>query len=1453
MASKGTPVPGKRGKSCVVPPKGRASLLHYFSSSPAGRSATPVPASSSAPTTSSPQRAMSTSAASRASVEARGNGSNTGPIASSSGQGGRALAATRSEPALPATTSRSTPQAGNPGLAPQASSTLQLQAGSPGPRRSPRQKSTTPQAVSQGPASSTRTIKPAVKKEESLSPMKAKLRSGSLKPVLTASQAQNSKGKGKIIELSDSDDEERSRAPVLAPSSVSSATRQKRREAWARRTRRGKDGREEIDLTFSSSSGRASPPQNDDDDSSGEEIVVLSRPSSPASSRPSSTSRNRARQVTVSPRHAISPKGKGKERDVEADMMGVSASQVPSTVPAVSSPLAMPLPTTPRKTTASKVHTPTPSPVTPRTLRSSSKTQSLPIFNASAATPSSATAPRTRSVAAAGGTPQVTLTGATSSTHTSPRGLAPTLNVAVLISPYKPRNGSGSGSGPALSPLTSLSSESDLPSLTPSAPATPERRAGFAALLTSNRTPGGGPAYTRAPTGSPLSSAGPTPEKLLLSNGTWPGSSKPTDSRQRIPHAFELVIPIHPSSAARMKAQKKALQGKLRRERAAPTSEWDRSERMDDVEMEDVTSEEDESSDDDAYKTAKEGSPTPVKRRVTPAKQAARSSPRKAKGKASTSDDERADSDSHYARQSRSSSASSPSGADDDSESDDGGLAAVLARAKERVAAGTSLAAHTSPDTASVTTAPTTVSPAKPADGDDGIRRSSRARHAPEHYSPTRPGASAAVGRITSSSGTVKVKEATLGLQKRMNVGRNGMSFEKLMRERKAKEAQGKGGDWYARVMADLKEDSDEERDSLDGSDSDLERPSALSTFKTADATTVSRALDSDAEDDDLPGPSLLGGGKKKENEKKRQVDALEKVIVEERDRELGMQDEAETRAEKEERTVWRKGEAQIEALENVVKSWTGDGWSGMIAQELKAAVANPSRCPSAITLFSPLNPAGMGSQEEHVAVSHWLLSLLCHPSTPYRLAEVSHNLLNRLAAYTAKTTSGASPTLLSTDNLVAALIKLGAKPSGPASPASNGKGKEKEVEETPDSDVSLTIAQELLGSTQVTLTAEQRKQCVARWCRIVQVLSGTSPRLFSDHDALGLIAVCSRLALDPTSAALRGFLLPTIRELLRSMPADSQARNEVFRLFARIYRRSRPLLQFEVLQTLPHDSLGNRNLRKWLATSFLSSDEEVAKMRERPNISLSVFPALHALLMRPPSDSAFLPTGKSASDSAADTKLFEQAQILTIAVMELCDEIEVWEDKVEKRKILDEIVAIIERVEGRLLTNAKKSLAVERLKAKNTLYTLRQSISFQLKRARGQTHGFGFSNEEEEEQDESKKGGKKGEKGGRKKKRVRVEEPKDAVARVPTPASASTSATPALTPASSLASIAPLQLARPVSHGEGAQGEDVVMQDRTAAVSPPAASSKVNAMAAAQDVIDDELPALPFGNATAA
>ncbi|GAA5910002.1 hypothetical protein JCM5296_004377 [Sporobolomyces johnsonii] len=613
---------------------------------------------------------------------------------------------------------------------------------------------------------------------------------------------------------------------------------------------------------------------------------------------------------------------------------------------------------------------------------------------------------------------------------------------------------------------------------------------------------------------------------------------------------------------------------------------------------------------------------------------------------------------------------------------DDDGLASSLSGARERHVAGDAIIAPSGPATT------TQANLSLPILGEGARRRSTRQKK-------PRKG---------------KAKEGARPEQE----GKH--SFDRLMRERKAQEKRGRGSGCAADPLehrAWLQDDLD---NSSHSSEDDDDLPSTLS-LGTSSATLNTLAagltgLPSALDDDDLPSPDKLAG-------KKRAREMANLLGDEARNRtEGGMA--GETEREREARTVWGGGMNGIKELTG--EKWVGKGWPGRIAEAMRDGLQNPSRFPSPVTLFSPLDPDGLGSRKDHRVVSGWLLSFICHPSTPSTLATRADNLLYRIAVHTAcNASSPLSSPLVRSVHLVRQLVKLGAQAE--------------KLEGSKPPKQSDGIEAEAKGGN---LSVAARKECIGRWCRVVQALSQTKPRLLSDEDVVKVVVVCVQLALDPTSAVLRGSqrsLKKVVQVLLDSIPCEDHAtRHRIFQRLVTLYRPSRPRVQVEVLRTLPHQSLPNKLLRKWVDWGFMATNPELQAVISDPTaFSTSLLPRLLALLHAPPPSSTFNGP-KSSTDASNDVKLFEQATLLTMALTDIDAEITPHEGagNVDARKTLDNIITCIGHIQSRYRADACKSLAVEHLKAKNMLTLLGNLLEYQLRRARGLKNTVDFADEEE-------------------------------------------------------------------------------------------------------------------------
>ncbi|BGP25414.1 amino acid transporter [Rhodotorula toruloides] len=1144
----------------------------------------------------------------------------------------------------------------------------------------------------------------------------------------SASLSKVQKEMGATIEISDSESEGRRRVGLLAGASASPQKRS-RGSARIRKYKMMRDelGRDVMDLTVSSPSASSSV-LDDSDDS---EIVVVTRPrhSSRASSAtpkagPSGTQSLRVKReptASVSPakssslaspsRRAAPLASSLKENNGAFSPRKKIAEEL---MPPPVSPMRKSAPSTPKKATDAL-------PAMPRPLCSGSK--SLPnVSEGEQGDWIASSSPRRTA------TPAVSVTSASSSSPSkrarsdgsSSRGLPDSPNLRLLRSSPRPE-------------MCSNPSDSSRSTITASQPLTPRRgsASAFNSLAQANtdanaeagpsnltspalrrltdfdkrdtrRAPGGGPSYVREPTGSPLSSLAPTPKKPLSRAATWTSGStaKPRPSRE---HNFELIIETKPVPGSRTASLKKFTpvatgkgkgkaaaapnfkKNEVRKARDGLTSEWDAF-------MQDASS--DEGSDDES--DDREGSPSPAK---------SRKPPRRSRNDASDSD-------------SGSSSSSSDESA---AESDDDELADFLNRAKARREAGETLAStiDTSPSAA---TAPSTVSPDRVI---DDPRRSSRAKRETNHYSPSKAAKPPASSLATS---TAKAKKATesLGLMDQ-TTKRSVLQFDRIMKDRAAREKKGHTDEWYAKWKTELgRNDGPESDDDFDtGSDtsmtSDLEASSALGRVKPLDTSVVTSALATDS-DEDLPAPGALAGATQKK------AALIENLLSEETEQEKKEREAAvESKQQLDLRTFWRPSEmCSIDELDR--EEYVGDGWRGQIAQALRDIFAPPMRFPSAVTLFSPLSSGGIGSQEDHQVVSRWLVQLLCFPGETFA-GEHLVDLLARIASYTARMSRDRESTssLVDAKYLASMLVKLGAKPRAVEVPQEMVSI----ASESEASDEAEDTFAEPSRKAQMLFSAEQRWPAVRQWCKVVQVLC-LHGRVLSDNDASRLAVLCVRLAIDPQSASMRSTFVWTIQCLLATMPSGSAARSNTFRHLVNLCRPTRHRTQVAVLQTIPHDSQANKLLREWLAWSFVATDSSVADVLVRPSLLGSVLPSVLELLVSPPRESPLRPLALTGKPPFADLDLVEQVKLLTISLTSLADPLVASDLRIEHRKTLERIIRRIETIDSRLRADARKGLQVERLHAKNLLTGLKYSLTYQLMNARGEKSAFGLSEEEE-------------------------------------------------------------------------------------------------------------------------
>ncbi|GAA5984236.1 hypothetical protein JCM5350_002875 [Sporobolomyces pararoseus] len=844
---------------------------------------------------------------------------------------------------------------------------------------------------------------------------------------------------------------------------------------------------------------------------------------------------------------------------------------------------------------------------------------------------------------------------------------------------------------PRAHPVTRSSSRP--PSLPP--PSSDE----FSAFPTTpNRTPSGRSRFERDPTGSPLSELAPTPKKIetkkplrLISETTH--------------HTFELVIDQPPLEKLR-----KIRAGSVRRARSTATSEYTdrpssegnpRRIKEESEEEEDGEQSGDEATDED------EESSRPNRRRS--------SSIARGKRRADSSSPPRsrrnANQNKHESDSSSSLSSSSSSGEEEEEEEEEENdreedMFAALARARARKAAGQTLIT-TSPGVSEVSTAPTTASSAHAAqEKDDGhARRSSRAKHQTDRYSPTAVLAG-------SSRGTTSTQANTKGKGKARNDGDR--TFDKMMKELQAQKQKGRGSAWYEAQKEFLGNSDDELDRTSDNSDEDLPD---LNFNNSTHLDTLAQGIAGAVSEDDLLSPDKAAH--------KKRAREVASILGDEEKKKLKAGLAGETPEERQARTIWRDS-YRFEAFDAEVLK--GEGWIGQIAAAIRDGLTNPQRFPSSIVLCSRIATNDSQAFEDCKIAANWLISLVCNPATPASLADKLFNLLQRITQIASRSNQSSNTSLLDKDDLVKLLLRLGGD-------SNKLLGIKETVEESePDSEEEDDLMElELLGTRATTpprkttkpLTVEARVSAVEKWCRVVQIASSSRSPALDKSATTQLVEVCVKLCLEPTSSVLRGPLERTIVSLLHSPSAQElSSLFEIFHRLAALYRSSRPRTQVEVLRCLPHQTISDKKIRKWLAWAFMAEEEAFEQVVENEaSFAQSLLPLLLQLVKAPPATSAFNPPATS-TDSSNDIKLFQQATLLLISFTDLDDDLNVGAQKTEAQNLVDQIRTAVKKIDGKLRADARKGLLVERIQAKNLLTSITNSLDYQLRRARGQQSG---------------------------------------------------------------------------------------------------------------------------------
>ncbi|GAA6064599.1 hypothetical protein JCM10212_000510 [Sporobolomyces blumeae] len=789
--------------------------------------------------------------------------------------------------------------------------------------------------------------------------------------------------------------------------------------------------------------------------------------------------------------------------------------------------------------------------------------------------------------------------------------------------------------------------------------------------------------YDQDPSGSPLSDLAPTPIVKRTEHRSM--SAKPTTTTTTTkpegwrPHSFELVVEI---PEAKWKRMQKA--GEVRKPKQSRTSEFTDESR---------SSGDDDDDDDDDDEDHEESA-----------------------GEAMDEDESRDGSERGHASPSRSAakgrrtvkrerdkieSSSESGGASDDED-----VFAALARARARVAAGATLAtaatvSTTSPDvpSTSTSTAPTTVS----SNVTEPVRSSTRARRSNPRYSPT--ATFGARVRTTTATPTTDVK----GKGKAKDDGTR--SFERLMREMQSQQRRGRGTDWLEARKLEINGSDDDLDDASD--DSDEELPS-LSMTDSKRLDTLASGIAGNVSEEDLLSPD------KRAN--KRRAREVADILGDEVKKKAGLA--GESNEDREARTMWRDvAETTVDALE--VEAFRGEGWLGRMTQLLRDGLARPQAFPSAIKICSSLDllDLGVASRDDQKIVCRRLLSIISHPSTATLFAEKCHHLLAYLAQQIYRSSTTSDEHILDLGDWTSALAKLGAKVSDDTSNEEAASAPTPTPKEDECMDVDASIFRAAPARATVALTGSTRASALHRWAKALQALSSPSSRVVSSRGVPALVETCVRLSLDPSSSTSRGTLERTLASLLESVaPKDDATHVAVLRRLTALYRPSNARIQVEALRALPHRTKTEKRLRRWLAWSFMSADEEYDTVQAQENpFSSEILPRLHALLKRPPPSSAFNPP-RNTLDTSSDIKLFDQATLLTIALTDLDDSLHVNDNKVENRATLQKIRFAISKIDARLRASAREGMQVERLQAKNLLTALNNSLDYQLRRAKGQT-----------------------------------------------------------------------------------------------------------------------------------
>lgn len=180
------------------------------------------------------------------------------------------------------------------------------------------------------------------------------------------------------------------------------------------------------------------------------------------------------------------------------------------------------------------------------------------------------------------------------------------------------------------------------------------------------------------------------------------------------------------------------------------------------------------------------------------------------------------------------------------------------------------------------------------------------------------------------------------------------------------------------------------------------------------------------------------------------------------------------------------------------------------------------------------------------------------------------------------------------------------------------------------------------------------------------------------------------------------------------------------------MYRNTRPALQVAVLRILPHASDADKRFRRWLAWTFLASDEHFDAMRPSLDVKAPIVPHIRVMLSSSAATTAFVPPASAEPNVVADLKLIDRVRILALSLSSLSYELYDCEERVSLRNDLEAVIKVIGSIDSRFRADARKGLAVERLLAKNLLTALSHSLTYQLRAAQGKKAGSDLTEAEQ-------------------------------------------------------------------------------------------------------------------------